>query len=281
MKFLREIIDGRTDVSSEEIEQLASMISELYHDQTNIVETPDHSVFYIGDLHGELKSTRFVRDIIRKYPKHSVVFLGDYGDRGPEQVETFNLVMALTLDNPERVLMLRGNHESDSISNRYGFYMEVSRKHSHQTFQQYSKVFEALPLAGISENGVFSCHGGIPEGVKTLEDIQRSERHDVNFPEDIPFQLAWNDPYDRDFDFRPNSRSRRARIYGRKAFDAFSANLGVKLIFRGHQVYPEGIKTFFDGQLASVFSATYRGRVSPKVVRLGKDLNYEPIPIEP
>ncbi|MHA2096519.1 MAG: metallophosphoesterase, partial [Candidatus Hodarchaeales archaeon] len=237
-------------------------------------------VFYVGDLHGELKSARFVKDIIRKYPKHSVVFLGDYGDRGPEQVETFNLVMALTLENPERVHMLRGNHESDSIANRYGFYMDVSRKHSHRTFQQYSKVFEALPLAGLSENGIFSCHGGIPEGVKMLEDLQRPNRHDVNFPEDIPFQLVWNDPYDRDFDFRPNSRSQRARIYGRRAFDAFSVNLGVKLIFRGHQVYSDGIKTFFDGQVISVFSATYKGRVSPKVVRLGKDFKYEPIPIE-
>ncbi|MDF1540240.1 MAG: metallophosphoesterase, partial [Candidatus Thorarchaeota archaeon] len=139
----------------------------------------------------------------------------------------------------------------------------------------YLSAFESLPIAGLSKNGVFSCHGGIPEGVRSLEDLQSPDRHHPNFEDNIIMQSVWNDPVDTNVKFRNNVRGEKIRTFGRKAFDEFSENLGIKLMFRAHQVFPEGIKQFFDGKLVSVFSSEYKNRVRPKVVRLGKDYQYE------
>ncbi len=101
----------------------------------------------------------------------------------------------------------------------------------------------------------------------------------MNFPEDVLHQLAWNDPKEADFRFAANSRGSRVKAFGRKAFDEFMENLGLKMMFRAHEVFSEGVKTFFDGRLTSIFSASYRGIANPKVVRVGGELKPEIIPI--
>ncbi|RDE14910.1 MAG: hypothetical protein C4K49_06850 [Candidatus Thorarchaeota archaeon] len=269
----------RPDLSVEEIRRMASALHDMNADLPNIVVTPESNLFYVGDLHGELKSAIAVRELMARHPKHSVVFLGDYADRGPQQVETFNLVMSLALEHSDRVFMLRGNHESKEIAEVYGFYSEVSRHYSPGLFDSYLKVFESLPLAAFSPSGVFACHGGIPEGVNSSEQIAEIERHNINFPDDIAFQMVWNDPREADFHFRASSRSDRAREFGSLAFDEFTSDLSIKLIVRSHEVYEDGFQEFFDGGLMSVFSASYAGRVSPKVIRMDEGLKVRPVSI--
>jgi len=265
------------NATPEDIEQLTGMTRDLYRDKPNVIEIPSRNVVFIGDLHGEFESISSVQKLFSKYKTHTFVFLGDYADRGPAQIETFNLVMALTLSDPERVLMLRGNHESDEVAQRYGFYSEVIGKFSFDIYSKYLEIFQVLPMAAYSSEGVFACHGGIPEGVSSIGDIQKCNRFNLNFPNDILFQLAWNDPKEADFYFAANSRGKRVRAFGRKAFEEFSKNIGVEIMFRSHEVFPEGFKKFFDGKLISVFSAAYRGTAVPTVLRLGGDLKVEPL----
>ena len=279
MDLAQDIIKGRTQVTAEEIQELTEGIRDLNYEKPNVVTTPSEKVFYVGDVHGDLGAVKTIFEVFRRYKNHSLVFHGDYADRGPYQVETVNFILALGLMAPERVTILRGNHESERVAIKYGFYMDVKRKHSDAVFRNYMKAFESLPVAGFSKNGVFSCHGGIPEGVSSLEDLQKPKRHFVNFEDDVILQLVWNDPAENDFAFRNNIRGANIRTYGKKAFAKFSKDLSVNLMFRSHQVFPEGIKTFFDGKLVSVFSTEYNGRVKPKIVRLGKEMQYEPIPL--
>ena len=140
-------------------------------------------------------------------------------------------------------------------------------------------MFQVLPVAAISLGFIFACHGGIPENVTSVQDIQECNRMNPNFPDDIIFQIAWNDPKDADFRFAANSRGMNVRSFGRLAFEEFTRNLDVRLMVRAHEVFPEGVRTFFDGRLYSVFSATYRGLASPKVLRVGSNLQTEVIPL--
>jgi hypothetical protein len=278
-ELVQSILNGKLDLTKDEIWHLTGMIHDHYGESPNVQMVPSRNIMFIGDLHGEFQSVVSVQQYIEKYNNHYFVFLGDYADRGPEQIETFNSVMALTLAHPESVLMLRGNHESNEIAERYGFYDAVTRKYGFDVFKYYSGVFEVLPIALYSKDAVFACHGGIPEDIVSIEEIQSLNRRSPNFPDDTIFQLVWNDPREGSFKFRPNSRSSRARYFGQEAFDSFMKNIEAQVMFRGHEVVPDGFLTFFQGRLISVFSASYLGRVTPKIVRLGKNGAMEPLNI--
>lgn len=68
--------------------------------------------FAIGDLHGDLEA---LRALVAKLPpiaeEDTIVFLGDYVDRGPCSREVVELVRALDRDVRCQVVCLRGNHE--------------------------------------------------------------------------------------------------------------------------------------------------------------------------
>jgi hypothetical protein len=281
MKLVRSILDGNSDVSPEDIRHLTGLVQDHYRQSPNVLDLPSEKVIFIGDLHGELQCAQNVQRYVEKYEKHHFVFLGDYADRGPQQIETFNLVMALTIANPKRVSMLRGNHESDSIATKYGFYSVVTKAFSFDVFKQYSHVFEVLPVAVYKKGTLFACHGGVPEGISSIEEIQGKNRKHPDFPDDTLFQLVWNDPEDRDYTFRSNSRSQRARRYGRIGFLDFMESIEAQIMFRAHQVFPDGFKKFFDEKLVSVFSATYGPRVHPKIVRFCQGLSIEFLELHP
>ncbi len=277
--LVQSILNGKLDFTQEEIWHLTGLILDHYRASPNVMTIPSDSMIFIGDLHGELQSALSVQRYIEKFNNHYFIFLGDYADRGPEQIETFNLVMALTLAYPHKVLMLRGNHESDEIAARYGFYHTVVKEFSSDVLKYYSSVFEALPIAAYRNKSVFACHGGVAEGVASIEEIQARNRRNPNFPDDVIFQLVWNDPREGNFRFYPNARSSRARHYGKIAFDTFMESIDAQVMFRAHEVIPEGYCTFFQNRLVSVFSASYLGRVQPKLVRLGANRIIEPLDI--
>ncbi len=278
MNLAREVVDGRTDLCEDEIIELLKATSTLHHDKDNIVEISGRNVLFVGDLHGDLEALKSVIRIFHE-SNLSMVFLGDYVDRGPAQVETVNLVFALALAYPGRVTVLRGNHESHDVASKYGFRADVRSKHSSDLFEFYCGTFSTLPLGAISKNGIFACHGGVPRGVDSLEQLQSIDRHFIDFPNVIASQLVWNDPKEAEYTFQKSLRGGRFLWFGVFAFNRFMEDLDLRLFFRAHEVFKEGIKTFFDGRLVSVFSAANHGQVNPKIVRLGDHLRYEPVPL--
>ena len=68
--------------------------------------------FAIGDIHGDLAAlqTLFAR-LPEMTSDDSVVFLGDYVDRGPDSAGVVTWVREFTARTPAKVVTLRGNHE--------------------------------------------------------------------------------------------------------------------------------------------------------------------------
>ena len=74
---------------------------------TNVART-----FAVGDIHGDLDALQraFAR-LPSLEPTDTVVFLGDYLDRGPHSAEVLRFVRRLSNETRSKIVALRGNHE--------------------------------------------------------------------------------------------------------------------------------------------------------------------------
>ncbi|MFW9847084.1 MAG: hypothetical protein ACFFD6_10065, partial [Candidatus Thorarchaeota archaeon] len=68
-------------------------------------------------------------------------------------------------------------------------------------------------------------------------------------------------------------------IFGRIAFKEFAELIDIRLMIRAHQVFPDGVQTFFEKKLYSVFSTSYAGRVKPKILQIKEAHNPQPVQI--
>ncbi|KAK8596055.1 hypothetical protein V6N13_000716 [Hibiscus sabdariffa] len=83
-----------------------------------------------GDLHGQFG------DLMRLFDEYGspstagdiayidYLFLGDYVDRGQHSLETITLLLALKVECPHNVHLIRGNHEAADINALFGFRIE-------------------------------------------------------------------------------------------------------------------------------------------------------------
>lgn len=157
------------------------------------------TIAIIGDMHGDIHSLiGFIKSLENKNyldgfkikdKNFYILFLGDYVDRGIYGTEVIYTLLNLKIENPENVILIRGNHEDTQLTRTYGFQEEFINKFSdydnqsiNRVLDKISKFYNFLPLALYLGTGTKNlknflqcCHGGLEIGFNPKEILHNNQ----------------------------------------------------------------------------------------------------------
>ncbi|CAF1212896.1 unnamed protein product [Rotaria magnacalcarata] len=228
--------------------------------------------YILGDLHGNFRDLIcFEKTFWRLGPvltPASILFLGDYVDRGQESIEVVAYLFA------QKVYLLRGNHELRNVQDMFQFHGECHRRFGvelgEQVWEEINRCFDTMPICALVDNRILCVHGGIPsldvksDFFKLVSQIPCPLRDPEN---ESPFawELLWNDPLSNEINdlenrndgFSLNVRRGTGFFFSSKALIDFLHQNSLSYVVRAHEVQQQGFKVQLNGRLLTVFSSSH------------------------
>jgi len=265
ISLLRAHLSKEGRLTDECARLLINKCRDILQKEPNVVPVRAPTVV-VGDLHGQFYDLLSIFDVAGPPPDTQYVFLGDYVDRGDFSTEIVFLLAAMKIACPNRVTLLRGNHESRLLGEDMTFLLECQHKYTAELFDVFMEMFDCLPLCALVSGGAYGdcicMHGGIGPEIRHVEDIDLINRF-REIPQQGPFcDIEWSDPieeYDPENDqfgdltldewdeieFVPNVIRHSSVQYGMKAVAEFLNENDLVCIVRGHQVEEDGYMEHF------------------------------------
>ncbi|KAF8356581.1 hypothetical protein PRIPAC_91576 [Pristionchus pacificus] len=236
-----------------------------------LIEDVPFDVTIVGDIHGQF------HDLVRLFKGDAkdgkegwecmkYVFLGDYVDRGRQSIEVMTMLFILKCLHPDRIFLLRGNHEFYKVNKSYGFLMEFHDRYTNKRtvkglFLLFNEAFCWMSLAAIVGNIYFCSHGGVSASAFTRRHMRGLYKPVYLSNEDSLIQdITWSDPAGglRGSTFNKDRGS--SLFFGFDELCKALASMNVVAIFRGHTFLDAGFANSW-GVCFTVFTATnYQGR---------------------
>ncbi|WJX73798.1 Serine/threonine-protein phosphatase bsl3 [Trifolium repens] len=279
-----------------EIADLCDSAERIFSSEPSVLQL-SAPIKIFGDLHGQFG------DLMRLFDEYGApstagdiayidyLFLGDYVDRGQHSLETITLLLALKVEYPNNVHLIRGNHEAADINALFGFRIECIERMGERdgiwTWHRINRLFNWLPLAALIEKKIICMHGGIGRSINHIEQIENIQRPiPMEAGSIVLMDLLWSDPTENDSveGLRPNARGPGLVTFGPDRVMEFCNNNDLQLIVRAHECVMDGFERFAQGHLITLFSATnYCGTANNAgaILVLGRDLVVVPKLIHP
>lgn len=225
----------------------------------------------VGDIHGDADSLRVVLDCffnkLSVNKNFSILFLGDYVDRGSESLKCVLILLKLKILFPDNIYLLRGNHETNYIlecgqqSEGSTLFEECKNEGLGQGFYCFlqQEIFDNLSIAAIVFNSFVCLHGGLPDvDLPNFLQVLSNFSKPVNCDDFLVYQLLWNDPTkDSDIsNFGKSPRGLGAKVFGLNAINKFCQDNNYLMIIRGHEVCQEGFSFSLESKVLTVFSSS-------------------------
>ncbi|XP_065181879.1 serine/threonine-protein phosphatase alpha-3 isoform-like [Sycon ciliatum] len=247
------------ELKEAEIRELCTRARALLLSQPMLLEL-DAPIKICGDIHGQYTDLLRLFEFAGYPTQHNYLFLGDYVDRGRQQIETICLLLAFKVKFPRTFFMLRGNHEDKAINEQWGFMEECKQRYNMGVYNEFNSTFQNLPIAAIVGDSIFCAHGGISPKLTNMDQIRNIKRplpvpRSAGTPHEVMLDLLWSDPHPGTKLFAPNSDRNVSVFIGPDLIDQFLKRFNLQLIVRAHQVVMNGYEFFADRKLVTVFSA--------------------------
>jgi len=223
---------------------------------------PVGEAIVIGDIHGDLQSLKYIvkhSGFVEKAEKGEnvfMVFLGDYGDRGPYSPEVYYVVLKIKRLFPEHVVLMRGNHEgpNDLLAYPHDLLTHLQRKFGEASSGVYKEIctfFSCLYNAVFVKDRYIMLHGGAPSQASSIKDLAYA--HTKHPHEHHLEEILWSDPHEGIKGTYASPRG-AGRLFGEDVTDKLLGMLHVKVLIRGHEPTDEGFKINHSGKILTLFS---------------------------
>ena len=104
-------------------------------------------------------------------PDTKYLFLGDLVDHGYYSVETILLLFALKVKYPDRLFLVRGNHENTETTLKYR-----NARGKMVVWQLCTQVFYFISLNAVIGGKVFCVHGGLSPSIAAIDEINEIKK---------------------------------------------------------------------------------------------------------
>ncbi len=207
----------------------------------------DRPVVFVGDTHGDREATE--RVFAQFDPAaHSIVFLGDAVDRGPDSDGNLTLILSEMAAHPESVHLLMGNHEAWRIApfSPADFWESLEPADADRLGEALCR----LPLAAWHPSGLLAVHGAIPD-LPSLDALEQ-----IELGSEAWRAITWGDWEDSSGGGLPSAGWSRP-AFDRSAFDRRMERLGARILVRSHQ--PTAPTFLFDDRCLTLFTSSAYG----------------------
>ncbi|KAG1178714.1 hypothetical protein G6F70_001622 [Rhizopus microsporus] len=230
-------------------------LKEILAEESTVVPV-NAPVTLCGDIHGQFYDLLKIFEVGGSLPETSYIFMGDFVDRGRYSLETLTLLLLYKVKYPERITLIRGNHESRNVTRVYGFYDECMAKYQNSKVWEWCcMVFDYLPLAAIIDGSVFCVHGGLSPELPSIDSIRTLFRMQELPQSGGHCDLLWSDPEVQVETWTISPRG-GGYLFGPLPTTAFCHNNKIDLIVRSHQLVDEGYNyPFLEKNLVTLWSA--------------------------
>jgi len=255
-KLIEHLSNGDM-LDSDTVLELCEKVKEKLLFQGNIVPV-SAPVTVVSNIHGQFSDLLELFCVCGNVPDVNYLFIGDMVDYGYWGVETICLLFCLRLRYPQRVTLLRGEHESRTMTRLYGFYLECMRKYgSNSIWNAVMDVFDSLPIAALVEERVLCVHGGISAEAPTLDKIRVLNRLQEPGSSGPLNNMLWSDPSEYESAQGPEKAPNRGTgvTYKEDATRTFCEKNGLERIVRGHKICLQGYLSSWDGLVTTIWSA--------------------------
>ena len=273
-KARRGSICQELNIKEDECNYIVDKAYEIFQKEESLLKITA-PLYICGDIHGQYYDLLRVFDILNYPPQSTFLFLGDYVDRGKQSLECLLLLLCLKIQFPEKIFLIRGNHESEALNKIYGFFDECKRRLSIKCFKKITNLFNIMPISALINENILCMHGGLSKDLQNVEQINKILRPTEVPDEGLLCDLLWSDPNDQlNEDFGSNERN-VSITFSKDYVKNFVEKNNLDLICRAHQVVEEGFEFFADMKLVTIFTApNYMGEFDNNggILEVGEDL---------